>query len=181
VLPIVLDYLYAGQDEKAWSEFNRLYTYSDALLFWAEITREVTESPLYVPGDERVDASRPSYYMLQLIADCKVEFQQVVAVRQREQASCDPDVPRRDIYWLDTLLRKADLLVEGEMLTLAPEGCTDTCRMDVIRISDSAQVGAIRLDTEVGFPGEVYRVDAEGKESDHWRLRGDLTWELVSR
>jgi hypothetical protein len=180
ILPLVLDYFYSGQDSAAWSEFSRLYTYPDALLFWAEITQAVATSSLYAPGDEQVDVTWPAYYMLQLNADCKVEFQQVVAVLEQEQASCDPDVPRRDIYWLDALLRDADLLVEGEMLTLAPEGCTDACRLDVIRIADSAPVGAIRLDTEVGFPGEVYRIDPE-KESDHWRLRGDLTWERVVR
>jgi len=179
VLPIVLDYLYSGQDEKAWTEFNRLYDYPDALLFWAEIAQAVADSSLYTPGDASADVSWLPYYMLQLIVDCEVEFQQVVAVLQEGQSSCDADVPRRDIYWLDTLLRDTGLLAEDEMLVLAPEGCTDSCRLDVIRISDNAQVGTIRLDTEVGFPGEVYRTD--GEESEHWRLRGNLTWERVSR
>jgi hypothetical protein len=39
-------------------------------------------------------------------------------------------------------------------------------------------VASIRLDTAVGFPGEVYRVN--GEESAHWRLRGDLVWERMS-
>jgi hypothetical protein len=48
VLPVVLDYLYSGDAPKAWSEFQRLYTFPDAATFRAEIERKVSESPLYV-------------------------------------------------------------------------------------------------------------------------------------
>jgi hypothetical protein len=61
-------------------------------------------------------------------------------------------------------------------VTIAPEGCTTNCRLDVLRYTDNARVGSIRLDTTGGFPGEVYRVN--GEESAHWRLKGDLTWEM---
>jgi hypothetical protein len=179
ILPLVLDYLYSGREEEARSQFDGLYDYPDALLFWAEIMRGVADSSLYVPSEAPAPVSWPSYYALQLASECEVELQRPVAVLEEGQSPCDADVPRRDIYWLDTLVRGAGLLEEGEMLTLAPEGCTDDCRLDVIRISENAQVGTVQLDTEVGFPGEVYRID--GEESDRWRLRGDLTWERVSR
>ena len=61
---------------------------------------------------------------------------------------------------------------------MTPEGGTTTCRLDVVRLEDGTRLGSIRLDTAVGFPGAVYRVD--GVESAHWRLRGDLTWEQIA-
>jgi len=48
VLPLVLDYLYTGQPEKAWSELDRLYTGPDVEAFGAEIEQAVTQSPLFV-------------------------------------------------------------------------------------------------------------------------------------
>ena len=47
VLPLVLDYLYSGQPEKAWSELDRLYTGLDVEAFRAEIEQAVTQSPLF--------------------------------------------------------------------------------------------------------------------------------------
>ncbi len=47
VLPLVLDYLYTGQPEKAWSELDRLYTGPDVEAFRAEIEQAVTQSPLF--------------------------------------------------------------------------------------------------------------------------------------
>jgi hypothetical protein len=47
VLPVVLDYLYSGQTDKAWSEFNRLYPYPDAATWRTEIETIVFASPRY--------------------------------------------------------------------------------------------------------------------------------------
>ena len=47
VLPLVLDYLYSGQPERAWSELERLYTFPDAETFRQEIEDTVVASPLY--------------------------------------------------------------------------------------------------------------------------------------
>jgi hypothetical protein len=48
VLPLILDYLYSGQTEAAWSEFNRLYTQPDAAQFRSEIETTVFNSVRYV-------------------------------------------------------------------------------------------------------------------------------------
>ncbi len=48
VLPVVLDYLYSGQTNKAWSEFNRLYTLPDAATWQADIQKTVSNSVRYV-------------------------------------------------------------------------------------------------------------------------------------
>ncbi len=47
VLPIVLDYLYSGQTDKAWSELSRLYTFPDVAQFRSEIENTVFNSPRY--------------------------------------------------------------------------------------------------------------------------------------
>jgi hypothetical protein len=177
VLPVVLDYLYAGQDDMAWDAYHRLYTYPDAFLFWAEVTQAVAQSSLYAPGDTSASVPWPSYYMLQYVAGCDTQHQHSIAILQEGQSPCDPDVPHRDIYWLDAQLQRADILMEGEMVVLTPQGCIDDCRLGIVRMSDNAQVGTLRLDTEMGFPGAIYRVD--GEEGQHWRLKGDLTWERV--
>jgi len=49
VLPLVLDYLYAGLPEPAWAELYRLYTPPDVETFRAEIQSAVEQSPLYAP------------------------------------------------------------------------------------------------------------------------------------
>jgi hypothetical protein len=175
VLPVVLDYLYSGRDGMAWEAYSRLYTYPDALLFWAEIQQAVVASPLYTPGGAPAAVPWPGYYMLQYVASCGIQHQHTVALLQEGQTPCDPDVPHRGISWLDAQLRRAGLLSEDEMIVLAPQGCIDDCRLDIVRMSDSTQVGTIHLDTEGGFPGQVYRTN--GEEGDHWRLKGDLTWE----
>jgi hypothetical protein len=177
VLPLVLDYLYTGQADQAWSALTQFYHYPDRLLFWAEVVQAVAESPLYVPAGPQPAVSLPSYYMLQLLTNCGPDWQ-YVGLLSEGQSACDPAVPHRDIYWLDTHLRHIGLLGEGEGLALTPEGCTLNCRLDVVRYSDGARLGSVRLDTAVGFPGAVYRVN--GVESARWRLRGDLTWEQIS-
>ena len=174
VLPLVLDYLYMGRADQAWTAFSRLYTGPDSPLFWAEVVQAVSDSPLYVPAGSLPPVSLPSYYMLQLLTNCGPEWQ-YVGMLTEGQSACDPTVPHRDIYWLDAQLREIGLLNEGERLELTPEGCTTNCRLDVLRREDDARLGSIRLDTTVGFPGAVYRVN--GVESTRWRLRGDLTWE----
>lgn len=47
VLALVLDYLYAGFPERAWTEFYRLYPYPDRETFRAEIEEAVYHSPLF--------------------------------------------------------------------------------------------------------------------------------------
>jgi len=179
VLPLVLDYLYTGQEALAWAVFQELYDGPDAELFWAEVRQAASDSPLYTPDGQPVDAPLPAYYMLQLYTNCLVDqMQGIVGVLREGQAGCIPNVPRRDIYWLQTQLQRGGILREGEMLLLAPEGCEDACRLDVSRIADGALVATIRLDTEDGFPGAVERI--EGETSERWRLRGDLTWERVA-
>jgi len=177
VLPLMLDYLYAGQADRAWAEFSRLYDFPDGPLFWAEVMQGVAGSPLYVPVGSPPTVSLPLYYMLQLLTNCGPEWQ-YVGLLGEGQSACDPAVPHRDIYWLEAYLHSIGLLAVGERLELTPESCTTNCRLDVVRLSDETRMGSIRLDTAVGFPGAVYRVN--GIESDHWRLRGDLTWERVS-
>lgn len=48
ILPVILDYLYAGQTEKARQELLRLYPYPDVDDFWTQILSTVQSSPLYV-------------------------------------------------------------------------------------------------------------------------------------
>jgi hypothetical protein len=48
VLPLVLDYLYTGEDGKAWSALDEYYRGSDAKKFRAEIEQGVYKGPLYV-------------------------------------------------------------------------------------------------------------------------------------
>jgi hypothetical protein len=177
VLPLVLDYLYTGRADRAWEEFSRLYAYPDALLFWAEIVRAVSESSLYVAAGPSPDVPLPANYMLQLLTSCGPDWQ-YVGLLTEGMGRCDRAAPQRDIYWLDAQLRGIGLLSEGEAIQLSPPGCTTDCRLDVVRHTDGARVASIRLDTTMGFPGAVYRVN--GVESAHWRLRGDLRWEQVS-
>jgi hypothetical protein len=177
VLPLMLDYVYTGQAGQAWTEFSRLYNYPDAALFWAEVVQAVADSPLYFQSGAPPVVSLPPYYMLQLLTSCGPDWQ-YVGLLSEGQSACDLAVPHREVHWLEAQLRKIGLLAEGEGLELTPSGCMTNCRLDVVRLSDQARLGSIRLDTTVGFPGEVYRVN--GVESDHWWLRGDLTWEQVS-
>ena len=177
VLPVMLDYLYTGQADRAWAEFSRLYTYPDALLFWAEVVQGVSESALYVSDGSSPSIALPSYYMLQLLTDCGPDWQ-YIGLLSEGQIPCDPGMPQRDIYWLEDQLHTIGLLTAEEGLKLTPDGCMADCRLDVVQYSDDVRVGSIRLDTTVGFPGEVYRVN--GDESAHWRLRGDLVWERIS-
>jgi hypothetical protein len=178
ILPVVLDYLYAGQRDQAWATFSAVYTYPDATLLWAEVVQAVETSPLYAPGETLDAASWPMLYMLEYVDTCGPEEPHRIAILEEGQSPCEPGVPHRDIYWLDTQLQRGGILSEDEMVVLAPQGCTDNCRLQVLRISDSGPAGTIELDTTNGFPGTVYRVN--GEQSEGWRLRGDLTWERVA-
>jgi hypothetical protein len=48
VLPLVLDYLYSGQQDKAHSELQRIYPYPDVESFWNEVLTAVQGSPLFI-------------------------------------------------------------------------------------------------------------------------------------
>jgi hypothetical protein len=48
VLPVALDYLYSGQQDKAWIELHRLYRFQDEDTFRQEILDMVSASPLFV-------------------------------------------------------------------------------------------------------------------------------------
>jgi len=176
-LPLLLDYLYTGQADQAWIAFNRFYAHSDALLFWSEVVQAVSSSSLYVRAGPLPAVSLPNYYMLQLLTNCGPDWK-YVGLLGAGQAACDPAVPHRDIYWLEDRLHSIGLLDVGERLELTPEGCTTNCRLDVVRLEDGSRAGSVRLDTQVGFPGAVYRVN--GVESARWRMHGDLTWERIS-
>ena len=121
VLPLLIDYLYSGQDERAWAALSELYDGAD-------------------------------------------------------------NAPRRDLYWLQAQPARAGIGTEGEMLVLAPKACDDVCRLDVIHMSDNAPAGGVRLATETGLPGAVYRVnDPAGCTVERWRLQGELSWERAPR
>jgi hypothetical protein len=49
VLPLVLDYFYIGQTDKAHSELLRVYPYPDVEAFWNEVLAALQGSPLYTP------------------------------------------------------------------------------------------------------------------------------------
>jgi hypothetical protein len=154
-----------------------LYDYPDLELLWAEIQQAVASSPFYTPGDTSADVTYPPYYTLGLRTNCDGDTQQVVAVLREGESACDPQVPRRDILWLQNQLWRAGLIQQGEILSLAPENCTDNCRLEVIQVVQGTAVGNIQLEANGASPGEVYRADGEAGE--RWRLRGDLTWERV--
>lgn len=176
VLPLVLDYLYIGQATQAWDALVQYYPHPDRLLLWAEVLRAVRSSSLYVQAGEFPNVPLPPYYMLQLLTSCGPD-QQFIGFLREGQNPCAPDVPRREVFWLEAELAHIGLLDAGERLQLAPEGCTSNCRLDIVRATDEVRVGSIRLDTTVGFPGAVYR--SNGLESTRWRLRGDLVWEQI--
>ncbi len=48
VLPVVLDYLYSGRQDKAWAELHNYYRFQDEKTFRQEIWDAVSASPLFV-------------------------------------------------------------------------------------------------------------------------------------
>ena len=177
VLPLVLDYLYTDRPSEAWQALEQLYDEPDQVLFWADVVQAVQRSPFYAPGSNPIDLHAPPYYTLQLLTACPSSTSEI-GIAGEGQDACAPDVPHRDLYWLEAQLWAVELLAEDEMLVLGPEGCTSDCHLDILRTSDDTRVGSIRLDTTGGFPGQVYRVNGQ-EEGTHWRLRGDLTWESL--
>lgn len=177
VLPLILDYLYTDRPLEAQTALQTFYPHPDATLLWAEIVQMVSRSPLYVLGTQPVQVPGPAYYMLQLLTSCGSD-QQYVGLLTEGQAACGSGVPRRDIVWLSWQLGEIGLIGSQETLLLGPEGCTTECSLDIVRLSDNVRQGSIRLDTQIGYPGAVYRVD--DTTSEHWRLRGNLTWERMA-
>jgi hypothetical protein len=60
VLPLVLDLLYSGQTERAWSELERLYLFPDVEAFREEIESTVAASPLYLPPNPATSVRPPT-------------------------------------------------------------------------------------------------------------------------
>ena len=52
-LPLLLDYIYLGDLEKAHEELLRIYPYGDAEDFWDEILLQVQDSPLYIAKETK--------------------------------------------------------------------------------------------------------------------------------
>jgi hypothetical protein len=173
VLPLMLDYLYTGRPQEAWAVVEQYYDAPDAKLFWAEVVDAVGESSLYVPAAPMPQVALPEYYMLQLLTNCGPE-RRTIGFLVEGQEACGPDVPQRDVFWLEWELYQLGVLGREERLELTPEDCTTDCRLDVIH-SEEGRQASIRLDNRPPFPGAVYRVN--GAEGDRWVLRGDLTWE----
>lgn len=170
---VAVNYLYTDRPDEASSEFSRLYKCPNAPDVWDALVKAIIHSPsqFYAPRDAPKAVVRwPSYYMLQLSMHANGRLPIAFLERRRPIRYIPLD-------WLEALLRDIDLVVEGEGLELFPEPCTAECSIAVVDRSAGTQVGTICLDVSSGFPGEVYRVD--DVESDHWRLKGDLTWERV--
>jgi len=174
VLPVVLEYLYSGQPIQAWNALEEYYEDPDIKLFWAEVLRIARGSSLFVDHGTAPNVDLPSYYTLQLLTVCGADRKQIGFLSSEGLDMCGEGVVYRDIYWLERELRRLGLVGEEEHIEISPEDCTKDCRLDVVN-SDGERAGSIRLDTGVGFPGAVYRVN--GSESEHWALRGDLAWE----
>ena len=183
VLPVVLDYLYSGQPERAWESFEKFYTGTDRMLFWAELLRDVDTSPLYVAGGPLPEVPFPDYYYLYPMTACGamplgqygaiLEWRYIALLTEGESLTCDQPLPRWDVYTFEAHLRDTSLLNQDEDLTWEPQDCVKDCRL-VVEGASGAVVGEIRFED-----GAVYRIDGDGTESDRWRLRGDLTWERV--
>jgi hypothetical protein len=180
VMGLVLSYLYTGQPANAWEELDRRYDEPDKALWWVETLRIVADSELYEPVGSFPDVPLPDYYMLQLSTGCESP-RGPIGVLQKGQDVCDPAVPQWDEWWLVRLLRGPGMLAPGEGLLVDSVDCGTDCGLTVFRFGDTAmRLGTIQLDTVKGFPGEVHRVNVDGAESMHWRLKGNLTWEPVS-
>jgi hypothetical protein len=205
VVALLLSYLYSGQPANAWTELDRLYDGPDKVLLWSEVLHLVSSSPFYMPGAPFPAVPVPDYYALQLTPECEsylgcpstLEEQQPtcepvdwlaerfaqmwgfpVSFLQEGQEAGDPAAPQRSIAWLKEELRRLGLLGPSEVLEVSlSEG--GGCRLNILHADEHTLLGLVQLDMSGGFPGGVYRVDLEGKESTPWRLRGDLTWEAV--
>jgi hypothetical protein len=103
-----------------------------------------------------------------------------IGVLEKGQDIDDADVAVRSLAWLEDQLCRSGVMEWGESLEVSSVGCSDNCLLDLVEVGGAEQntiLGFIELDAAGGFPGEVVRLDAQGKEVSRWRLRGDLTWE----
>ncbi len=95
VLPVVLDHLYAGQQDLAWSEFERLYTADDAPNFREEIQRIVGNSLLYVaPPQDAVlpgEAADAIFAVVGVAADDVLNMRAGAGVEYDIVATIGPD------------------------------------------------------------------------------------------
>jgi hypothetical protein len=168
---VALNYLYTDRPDEASSEFSRLYDCPNALDVWDALVKAITHSQFYAPRDAPKTVVRwPPYYGLQLSTQSDGGLP-IAVLEQRRPIRTIP------LGWLEALLREIELVVEGEGLALLPESSTAECSIAVVDRSAGTQVGTVCLDVSSGFPGKVYRVGEV--ESDHWRLKGDLTWERI--
>ena len=210
LVALAFHYLYSGRPERAWAEIERLHRGPDKALLWSEIVQQAEESPFYVAGGTWPDVAVPEYYSLRLWPDgaypgcanrpesgrptCEpvdwlvdrflVDLYLPVGVLEKGQGPGDAGVAYRSLAWLDAQLRRAAVTGQGERLRVSSLDCSDECRLDLVEAGDAAQdtvTGYVVLDATRGFPGEVVRLDSQGREVSRWRLRGDLTWEPVAQ
>jgi hypothetical protein len=209
LVALAFNYLYSGQPGKAWAELDRLYDGPDTVLVWSEVLRQASDSPFYIAGGSLPDVPAPDYYSLALRLRCETRLDcsgtpeagqptcepvdwlaeqfllglsAPVGLLEEGQRPCDTGVAVRSLAWLEHQLRRADILESGENLRVSSSDCTDTCRFVAYRrdsAGDEITVGYLELDAVGESPGEIVRVDVEGRESGAWRLRGDLTWEAA--
>jgi hypothetical protein len=206
LVALAMNYLYSGQSAKAWAELDRLYHGPDKVFLWSEILRIASNSPFYTPGGPFPDVPVPAYYALQLRQGCEPHagcprtpaegqptcepaqwladrfaeaYAWPISILSEGQKTCDPAAPQRSKAWFEDQLRQLGLLEWDETLEVSPSDGTTACRLDVVRFREDTATGFIQLDMSRGFPGEVRRIDLEGRESTSWRLRGDLNWEVV--
>jgi len=101
----------------------------------------------------------------------------------RADRDIDRQLAVRDLAWLEDQLRRAGVFSWGESLRVSTLDCSKKCRLDLVEagnVEHNPILGFIDLEAAGGLPGEVVRLDSQGKEVSRWRLRGDLTWESVA-
>ena len=209
LVALAFNYLYSGQPEKAWAEIERLHEGPDRVLLWSEILQQAGGSPLYSAEGTVPDVPVPEYYTLRLWPDVEsylscastpragqptcepvdwladrflVDLYLPVGVLEEGQDLDDADVAFRSLAWLEDQLCRAGVMSQDESLRMSSLDCSDKCRLDLVEAGDAEHntiLGFIELEAAGGFPGEVVRLDSQGKEVSRWRLRGNLTWEPV--
>ncbi len=173
---VALDYLFTDRQTEAYSEFKRLYECPDADETWKALFEDTIQSQLYAPGDApKAIVREASHYMLELGTNCSPALPILFnrGLWFLEEQLCIP------LEWVEMLLRDINLVAEGEKLQLVSDLDATERAIAVVDISTGLPVGTVLLDTASGFPGKVYRIG--DKESEHWRLKSDFTWERVSR
>jgi hypothetical protein len=211
LVALAFNYLYSGQPEKAWGEIERLHKGPDKVLLWSEILLQAKGSPFYEEEGTLPDVPVPEYYTLRVWPDgesylscasswgagqptCEpadwladrflVDLYLPVGVLEEGQDLDDADVAFRSLAWLEDQLRRAGVLGWGESLRVSTLDRSKKCRLDLVEASDVEHnpiLGFIELEAAGGLPGEVVRLDSQGKEVSRWCLQGDLTWEPVEQ